>query len=125
VRQLLAVTIAALVVPGAAFAHATLTGTSPPTQSRVDAAPTAIVLRFDQTVTATSTAIDVFSAGGRRVSGPTTRARDGRVLSAPLRGLRRGEAYTVRWRATSSAGKGRGWVRRSGGRPWTSARAST
>ena len=97
-------TIAALVAPGAASAHATLTGTSPPTQSRVDTAPTAIILRFDQTVTATSTAIDVFSAGGGRVSGPTTRARDGRVLSAPMRGLRRGEAYTVRWRATSSDG---------------------
>jgi copper transport protein len=103
-RQLLAATFTALVLPGAASAHATMTGASPATQSRVETAPRAIVLRFDQTVTSIARAIDVFSATGRRVSAPTTRSPGGRVLTAPLRGLRRGEAYTVRWRATSSDG---------------------
>lgn len=102
-RQLLAVTIVALVLPGAASAHATLVGISPPTQSRLDRPPAAIALHFDQTVTTTARAIQVFSAAGRNVSGPTVRP-SGRDLSAPVRGLRRGEAYTVRWRATSSDG---------------------
>ena len=66
--------------------------------------PKAVVLRFDQTVTTTARAIEVFSAAGRRVSGPAEPAANGRVVRAPLRGLRRGEAYTVRWRATSSDG---------------------
>lgn len=103
-RQLLAVTITALVLPAAASAHATLIGIVPPTQSRLERAPKAVVLTFDQTVTTTARAIEVFTAGGRTVSGPTVRATNGRVLRAPLRGLSRGEAYTVRWRATSSDG---------------------
>jgi copper transport protein len=104
VRQLLAVTITALVLPGAASAHATLIGISPPTQSRLETAPKAVVLTFDQTVTTTARAIEVFSAGGRTVSGLAKPAPSGRVVRVPLRGLRRGEAYTVRWRATSSDG---------------------
>ncbi len=103
-RKLLAAIIAALVLPGAAFAHATLVGASPPTQSRLAAPPKELALRFDQAVTPTVRAIEVFSATGRRVSGPTERAPNGRMLSAPLTGLRQGEAYTVRWRATSSDG---------------------
>ena len=103
-RRFLGVAITALVLPGVASAHATLTGTSPPTQSRVDMAPSAVVLRFDQTVTTTARAIQVFSADGRLVSGATARLTNGRVLRTPIRGLRRGEAYTVRWRATSSDG---------------------
>ncbi len=103
-KKLLAATVTALVLPGAASAHATLAGTSPSTQSRLDTAPTAVVLRFDQSVTATNRAIEVFTAGGRRVSGVVERATNGRVLRAPLTGLRRGQAYTVRWRATSSDG---------------------
>jgi copper transport protein len=94
----------ALVVPGTAAGHATLVGTSPETQSTVDAAPARVTLRFDQTVTATTTAIDVFSPSGRRIAGPTQRSADGRVLTTLLHGARRGEAYTVRWRATSSDG---------------------
>jgi copper transport protein len=104
VRYLVAVAFLALVLPGTAAGHATLIGASPETQSRLDAAPAAVVLRFDQTVTATATAIDVFSPSGRRIAGPTERSADGRALTAPLHGVRLGEAYTVRWRATSSDG---------------------
>ena len=103
-RRLLVVVIAALAVPGVASAHATLIGISPPTQSRLDAPPRAVVLRFDQAVTTTAGAIEVFSAGGRRLSGSAVSGDHGRVVRAPLRGLRRGESYTVRWRATSSDG---------------------
>jgi len=104
VRRLLAVAAVALAFPGAAFAHASLTGTTPPTQSRIATAPRAIVLRFDQTVTITPRAIEVFSASGTKLSGPATTNGDGRVVSASVAGLRRGQAYTVRWRATSSDG---------------------
>ena len=103
-RRLLAVAAVALAFPGAAFAHASLTGTTPPTQSRIATAPRAIVLRFDQTVTITPRAIEVFSASGTKLSGPATTNGDGRVVSASVAGLRRGQAYTVRWRATSSDG---------------------
>jgi copper transport protein len=104
VRRLLAVAVVALALPGAAFAHASLTGTIPPTQSRIATAPRAIVLRFDQTVTITPRAIEVFSASGTKLSGPATTNGDGRVVTASVAGLRRGQAYTVRWRATSSDG---------------------
>lgn len=103
-RRLLVVVIAALAVPGVASAHATLTGTSPSTQSRMDTPPRAVVLRFDQAVTTTAGAIEVFSAGGRRLSGGAVSSGNGRVISAPLKPLQRGESYTVRWRATSSDG---------------------
>jgi copper transport protein len=55
-------------------------------------------------VTTTAGAIEVFSAGGRRLSGAAVSGDQGRVVRAPLEGLRRGESYTVRWRATSSDG---------------------
>ena len=81
-----------------------LTSTSPATQSTLDSAPSAVVLRFDQSVTITPRAIEVFSADGRKLSSAAVRSDSGRVVRARVRGLRRGEAYTVRWRATSSDG---------------------
>ncbi len=99
-----AIVVAALVLPGTAFAHATLTSTTPPTQSRLHAAPKAVVLRFDQSVTITSRAIQVFTASGRQVSAPAVTSNHSRWVSAGLSGLKRGQSYTVRWRATSSDG---------------------
>jgi copper transport protein len=103
-RRHFVVVIAVLAFPGAASAHATLIGISPPTQSRLEAPPHVVVLHFDQAVTATAQAIEVFSANGRRLSGAAVSGDRGRVVRAPLRGLRRGDSYTVRWRATSSDG---------------------
>ena len=119
-RALLAVCIVALAVPGAAGAHATLTGASPAEQSRVESAPTEIRLRFDQSVTAPPDAIVVYAMDGRRVSGAVLQAKDGTVIQAPVSGLRAGEAYTVRWRELSADGHvgtgvytfGLGWTRR-------------
>ncbi len=62
------------------------------------------MLHFDQGVTMTAGAIRVFSAGGRLVSGVAVSGDHGRAIRVPLQGLRRGESYTVRWRATSSDG---------------------
>ncbi len=98
------VAVVLMVLPGAASAHASLSGTSPATQSRLDEAPRAVVLRFDQSVTITPRAIEVFTAGGEKVSAPAVLSATGRVVSAQLSGLKRGQAYTVRWRATSSDG---------------------
>ena len=52
-RLLLAAVVAALAIPAVADAHATLAKVSPPTQSRLDAPPKAVVLRFDQAVSDT------------------------------------------------------------------------
>lgn len=104
-RRLLPVAAAvALVLPGSALAHASLTGTTPPTQSRLDAPPRAVVLRFDQSVTVTPRAIEVFSSSGTKLSEAAVSAGDGRAVSARVSGLQRGQAYTVRWRATSADG---------------------
>lgn len=103
-RSLLAAGLAALLLPGAAAAHATLRHASPAEQGRLDRPPTEIVLRYDQSVTAGPDAIVVFAADGRRVSGPVSQARGGTVIRVPVSGLRRGEAYTVRWRELSADG---------------------
>jgi copper transport protein len=101
---LLCAAAAALLAPGSAFAHATLAGTSPSTQSTVDVPPTSVVLRFDQSVTITARAIEVFAEDGRKLSGPAVTSKSGRWVTVPVTGAKRGEAYTVRWRATSSDG---------------------
>ena len=103
-RHFVAVAIATLAFPAAASAHATLSSSSPTTQSRVGAPPRAVVLRFDQVVTITPRAIEVFSASGRKLSGGAVLGDHGRVVRVALHGLERGESYTVRWRATSSDG---------------------
>jgi copper transport protein len=105
VRRALGVAVAgALLAPAAAGAHATMKQAAPAVQSRVEASPTLISLRFDQSVTVVGRSIEVFAADGRRVSGRAVARRDGRVIVAPLRpGLPRG-GYTVRWRTLSSDG---------------------
>lgn len=100
----LAAALVALVLPGAAAAHATLDSTSPRVQSRMAAAPARVVLRFDQAVTAVPGSLQVWTARGRLVSGRVRVAGGGRELVASLQpGLPRG-AYTVRWRALSPDG---------------------
>jgi copper transport protein len=93
----------ALAAPAAANAHATLKQTKPEFQSRLGTAPKEIVLRFDQAVLATPRAIEVFAGDGTRMSGGAVLTDGGRVVRAPVTGLRRG-AYTVRWRTTSADG---------------------
>lgn len=101
---LLALVAVALAFPASALAHATLTGTSPATQSTVQAPPKVVALHFDQSVTITPRAIEVFSASGRKVSGDAVASNHDRWVTVPVTGLKRGSAYTVRWRATSADG---------------------
>jgi copper transport protein len=107
VRRGLVVTAAlavALAVPATAAAHVTIREASPATQSRVGNAPDQIRLEFSEPVTATSNAIQVLAPDGRVLSGQSTISQDGRVVSAPVSGLFRGSAYTVRWRVTGQDG---------------------
>ena len=103
-RVLLAALAAALVLPSAAGAHATLMASTPAEQGRVHDPPTEIRLVFDQSVTAPHDAIVVLAADGRRVSGPVGPLARGTVIRAPVEGLAVGEAYTVRWRELSADG---------------------
>jgi copper transport protein len=105
VRRALALAFgAALLLPGIAAAHATLRHASPAEQGRVERAPTEIVLRYDQSVTAPPNAVLVFAPDGHVVSGPAFQTDGGTVIRVPVFGLRRGEAYTVRWRELSADG---------------------
>lgn len=99
-----AAALAALALPAAADAHAMLRGAFPGTQSRLEAAPTEVRLTFSQVVTAGPSAIQVLGSGGRVLSGDAFVSDDGRVVTAPVSGLRRGEAYTIRWRVTGPDG---------------------
>ncbi len=100
----LALVVVALVAPATAYAHASLKHVTPATQSRVAAPPRTVRLQFDQSVTIAPDAIDVFTADGKKVSGVAVASSGDRVVTTSVRGLKRGEAYTVRWRATSSDG---------------------
>ena len=99
-----ALLVLALAAPATAHAHASLKHVTPATQSRVETPPRTVRLQFDQSVTITPDAIDVFTSDGKKVSGIASTSVGNRVVTAPVRGLKRGEAYTVRWRATSSDG---------------------
>ena len=99
-----ALLVLALAAPATAHAHASLKHVTPATQSRVETPPRTVRLQFDQSVTITPDAIDVFTSDGKKVSGIASTSIGNRVVTAPVRGLKRGEAYTVRWRATSSDG---------------------
>ena len=96
--------LVALVLPGAAAAHASLSSATPGEQSRLESPPTEIRLRFDQSVAAPPDAIVVYASDGSRVSGAVTQEAKRTVIRAPVRGLVAGEAYTVRWRELSADG---------------------
>ena len=55
--------------------------------------PPAVVLRFDQTVTITTRAIEVFTADGHKVSGPAVATGGGRGVRAALSGLKRARLH--------------------------------
>lgn len=103
-RALAIALLAALALPAAAFGHASMRGATPEVQSRAESAPREVTVRFDQSVTATSRAIEVFATDGRLLSGEAVTRDLGRLVAVPVAGLARGAAYTVRWRATSADG---------------------
>ena len=64
-----ALLVLALAAPATAHAHASLKHVTPATQSRVETPPRTVRLQFDQSVTITPDAIDVFTSDGKKVSG--------------------------------------------------------
>jgi copper transport protein len=102
-RAVLAVALAALALPAAASAHATMEQSTPGFRERLAVAPRAVTLRFDQAVQVLPDAIVVVDAGGRRISGTAKAEADPRRIRVPLRAAPKG-AYTVRWKAMSADG---------------------
>jgi len=100
-RLLLIGAAAALLLPADAFAHATLTKTSPSFRERLPSSPARVVLQFDQYVKVLPQSIQLFSSRGP--IGVRQIRSDGRSLSAVVPRLRTG-AYTVRWHAMSGDG---------------------
>jgi copper transport protein len=102
-RVLLIALLAGLSFPGSAVGHASLESPVPGYRERMASSPPAVVLRFDQTVTAFPDSIVVLNSQGRVLSDQATSSANGRAVLAPLRKLPRG-AYTVRWHVLSSDG---------------------
>ena len=101
---LLALLVSALAVPSLASGHVTLESATPEVQSSADLAPTQILLRFTEPVVVSPAAIRVLAADGTVLSGAARAAAGDRVVIAPVSGLVRGSAYTVRWRVSGQDG---------------------
>jgi copper transport protein len=97
-----AVVACALALPGTAWGHATLLGTTPGVGQRLAASPRVVTLSFDQSVKTLPNGIRVYDGSGRLVSG-LARGVPGNALEVQvvLRQLPKG-AYTVRWSAISN-----------------------
>jgi copper transport protein len=96
------IALAALALPGTAWAHATLLGTEPAVGQRLERSPRAVTLSFDQSVKTLPNGIRVYDATGAVVSGRTHGVPGNpREVEVPLRRLPKG-AYTVRWSAISN-----------------------
>ena len=102
-RALVIALLAGLSFPASAVGHASLEHPSPGYRERVASSPPAIVLRFDQEVTAFPDSIVVLNSRGRVLSDQAASTANGRAVLAPVRKLPRG-AYTVRWHVLSSDG---------------------
>jgi copper transport protein len=100
-RALVIGVLAALALPGEAFAHATLEHTSPGFEQRLATSPRTVTLSFDQYVERLPHAIRLYSTS-EELPVPHIRV-DGRRVIGSLPKLRRG-GYTIRWHALSGDG---------------------
>jgi copper transport protein len=94
--------VAALVLPAAASAHATLLHTTPANGAVLAKAPTAVTVVFDDTVRLAKGNAAVDNATQHSVLAGTASVR-GRTLTIPLKPLA-GGAYSVRWSIVSEDG---------------------
>jgi copper transport protein len=102
-RALVAVVFAALALPGAAFAHATLKHESPSFGQELSRSPHQIVLQFDQTIDALPKGIEVLTPRGKNLARAPHVITAARQLVASVPRLPKG-AYTIRWQALSNDG---------------------
>ncbi|GAA2752139.1 copper resistance protein CopC [Amnibacterium kyonggiense] len=91
-----------LLLPAApASPHAVLVASDPADGARVETAPAAVRLTFDEAVTVPPRAATVLSSTGVRVDRGPVRL-DGRVLVVPLRASVPAGVYSVSWRVVSA-----------------------
>ena len=102
-RALIVVSLAALVLPASAFAHASVVRVYPAFRERLAQSPREIFLRFDQSVTALPHSIVVLTRDGKNVAAPARAVPAKNAIVAHLPKLPRGP-YTVRWQAMSNDG---------------------
>lgn len=102
-RALVLASLAALVVPASAFAHASITQSYPGYRERLAQSPRNVILRFDQSVTALPHSIVVLTPDGKNVAAPARAIPAKNAIVARLPRLPRGP-YTVRWQAMSNDG---------------------
>jgi len=102
-RALLIAALAALALPGAALAHASLRKESPEFGQELAQSPRQVVLQFDQTVDALPKAIQVFRLDGKNVAGTPRAITAQREIVVSLPKLPKGP-YTIRWQALSNDG---------------------
>ncbi len=102
-RSLAAVALAALLLPAAAAAHATLLRTVPRDGAVLAGAPAAVRVEFDDVVRVAGGNAVVDNLTGRSVLAAPAAAR-GRVLTLPLRRNLPDGDYSVRWSIVSDDG---------------------
>ena len=102
-RALVIAALAALALPGVAFAHASLRNESPSFKQELAGSPRRVLLQFDQSVVALPKAIQVFTPDGKNLAGPPRAVPAQREIVAALPKLPKGP-YTVRWQALSNDG---------------------
>lgn len=87
-----------------ASAHANLTGASPTTNARLDAAPTEIRLTFTEPLEQSFSSIRVFDLSGEEIMrGGAVDADDPMTMTLAITQELPDDVYTVAWRAVSSA----------------------
>jgi hypothetical protein len=101
--NLIPMTIVAVGLSSAAFAHALLTTAAPPVGSTVKAAPKEIALDYSESVEPRFSAIQVQDTSGARVDTGDVHAASGndKRLMVSLKSLKAG-AYKVTWHVTST-----------------------
>ncbi len=109
-RQFLSLTLAALIaLPGTALAHATLTGSTPAANTTV-AAPTRIVLQFNERLLGATVRTEILMSGmagmanhaPTKVSHTSQMAKDGKSMTLTLKRALSAGTYRVTWSAAGT-----------------------
>lgn len=92
----------ALAAVPSAFAHASLVSTNPTAGAVLEAAPSRVVLRFDEGVSAVAGSLRVYDGDARRVDDGRVQRPDEREIAIALPRSLADDTYTVAWRAISA-----------------------
>jgi methionine-rich copper-binding protein CopC len=95
--------LALMISASAVFAHCFPDQSTPPAASALSAAPSQVVVHFDNQFNPAASSVRVLNENGDVVSGGGTSSADHRTLTVPVKAAERGQ-YFVKWRATSLDG---------------------